>query len=120
MASSRRASRIEPEKNFATWQELLDEALTQRTVLNLAELDLVIGLSDPALNFHISTRPSLSFKGNMQVAVAEARNLVEEGNRVAFFANSNGELERLADVLQEYGVPFQLGVESASGSRGTR
>ncbi len=44
----------------------------------------------------------------MQVAVAEAKNLVEQGHRVAFFAPSNGELERLADVLREYSVPFQL------------
>ena len=29
---------------------------------------------------HIATRPSLSFHGNMQVAIAEARNLVEAGN----------------------------------------
>ena len=28
------------------------------------------------------TRPSMTFHGNMQVAVAEARNLVEQGNRV--------------------------------------
>ena len=52
------------------------------------------------------------------MAVAEARTLVEAGNRVAFFAASTGELERLADVLQEYSVPYQLGVESSAGSRG--
>ena len=38
----------------------------------------------------------------MPVAVAEARNLIQAGNRVAFFAASTGEIERLADVLQEY------------------
>jgi transcription-repair coupling factor (superfamily II helicase) len=53
----------------------------------------------------------------MPVAVAEARNLIEAGNRVAFFAASTGELERLADVLQEYAVPYQLGLESTSGAR---
>ena len=29
---------------------------------------------------------------------------------MAFFAPSNGELERLADILREYSVPFQLGL----------
>ena len=53
----------------------------------------------------------------MPVAVAEARNLIEAGNRVAFFAVSTGEVERLADVLQEYAVPYQLGLESSSGAR---
>jgi len=30
---------------------------------------------------------------------------------VAFFAPATGEVERLADVLNEYGVAYQLGVE---------
>jgi transcription-repair coupling factor (superfamily II helicase) len=47
----------------------------------------------------------------MQVAIAEARTLVEEGRRVAFFAGSIGELERMADILNEYTVPYQLGLE---------
>jgi transcription-repair coupling factor (superfamily II helicase) len=49
--------------------------------------------------------------------VAEARNLIEAGHRVAFFAASIGEIERLADVLQEYSVPYQLGLESTAGAR---
>ena len=53
----------------------------------------------------------MSFHGNMQVAIAEARTLVESGHRVAFFASSNGEVERMADILNEYGVPYQLGLE---------
>jgi transcription-repair coupling factor (superfamily II helicase) len=32
------------------------------------------------------------------------------GNRVAFFA-FHGEVERVADILNEYGVPYQLGLE---------
>jgi len=45
------------------------------------------------------------------VAIAEARTLVEEGRRVAFFAGSTGEIERVADILNEYGLPYQLGLE---------
>jgi len=71
------------------------------------------GPKPPAPNLHISSRPSLNFHGNMQVAIAEARNLVESGARVAFFAESTGELERVADILNEYGVPYQLGVEQS-------
>ena len=58
----------------------------------------------------------MAFHGSMQVAVAEAKSLVEQGNRVAFFAPSIGEFERLADILQEYTVPFQLGLEPAPTS----
>ena len=72
--------------------------------------ELEIGLQNGA-NLHISTRPSLSFHGNMQVAIAEARTLVESGKRVAFFASSTGEVERVADILNEYSIPYQLGLD---------
>jgi transcription-repair coupling factor (superfamily II helicase) len=92
--------------NFFEWPEF-EKALTG-PVLSLREL--AMGADIPHISTHISTRPSLAFQGNMQVAVAEAKNLVERGTRVAFFAPSNGELERLADILREYSVPFQLGL----------
>ena len=88
--------------NFFDWPEF--EKTLAGPVVNLRELAL--GADIP----HIATRPVLSFQGNMQVAVAEAKNLVDQGHRVAFFAPTNGELERLADVLREYSVPFQLGL----------
>jgi transcription-repair coupling factor (superfamily II helicase) len=113
----REPARIEPEKNFVAWEEA-QAALSGRTVLNLRQLDVSSGIAPAPHDHHIPTRPALTFKGNMPVAVAEARNLIETGHRVAFFAKSTGELERLGDVLQEYSVPYQLGIESAGGSRG--
>lgn len=74
--------------------------------------ELAVG-GDSSGTFHIASRPAMTFHGNMSVAVAEARNLVERGERVAFFAASHGEMERLADVLAEYSVPFQLGLDPA-------
>jgi transcription-repair coupling factor (superfamily II helicase) len=111
------ASRIAPEKNFAAWNEIA-AGLSNRTVINLRELEVSSGLESNPYEHYIPTRPSLNFRGNMAVAVSEARALVEGGNRVAFFATSTGELERLGDVLEEYSVPYQLGIESAGGSRG--
>ncbi|MGH9668290.1 MAG: transcription-repair coupling factor, partial [Bryobacteraceae bacterium] len=93
------------EANFYRWEELTDR-IDGATQVAIRELEL-----GAAEALHISTRPSMSFHGSMQVAVAEAKSLVEQGNRVAFFAPSTGELERLADILQEYSVPFQLGLE---------
>ncbi|MGA3203122.1 MAG: transcription-repair coupling factor, partial [Bryobacteraceae bacterium] len=83
---------------FWHWEEL-----RPKLCVMLRELDL-----DEAA--HISSRPSMAFHGSMQVAVAEAKTMVEQGYRVAFFAPSNGELERLADILREYSVPFSLGL----------
>jgi len=89
--------------NFFDW-ESFESSLAARARLDIRELDL------DSTHPHIATRPSLAFHGNMQVAVAEARTMVEQGYRVAFFAPTNGELERLADILREYSVPFQLGL----------
>jgi transcription-repair coupling factor (superfamily II helicase) len=99
-----------PEKGFFTWEELREIAST-RTSVALRELDVV---TDPfAQPLHISTRPSMTFHGNIQVAVAESRSIVENGGRVVFFAPSNGELERLSDIFSEYKIPFQLGLDTS-------
>ncbi|MCC7499670.1 MAG: transcription-repair coupling factor [Bryobacterales bacterium] len=97
---------LNPELNYFRWGELLSHLPSGGTQLELREIDLMAGLDQ----LHIPARPSMAFHGNMQVAVAEARNLVDRGNRVVFFAPSAGEVERLADILREYSVPFQLGL----------
>ena len=89
--------------NFLHWEDL-EKRFEHLPRVELRELDLETGAP------HISTRPSMAFHGSMQVAVAEAKTMVDQGYRVAFFAPSNGELERLADILREYSVPFQLGL----------
>ncbi len=89
--------------NFLHWEDLEKLAAGRQTV-SIRELDL------NATAPHISARPAMAFHGSMQVAVAETKTMVEQGYRVALFAPSNGELERLADILREYSVPFQLGL----------
>jgi transcription-repair coupling factor (superfamily II helicase) len=98
-----------PEKSFFRLGELKAEADSRKELL-LRELELFDRSDSEPL--HIGTRPSIAFHGNMQVAVAEGRSFVEHGGRVVFFAPSIGEIERLADIFQEYSVPFQLGLES--------
>ena len=93
------------------WDEMRGDKLksvAQHNEIEVRELDLS---TDPALRFHISTRPSMAFHGNMQVAIAEARTLVEHGNRVVFFGATTGEVERVADIMHEYGVVYQLGLD---------
>ena len=105
-----RAALCPPERIFLRWEELLERAQPAAQV-SLRELEVVTG--EPGL--HISTRPATSFQGNIQVAVSEARAMVASGGRVVFFGASTGELERLAEIFQEYGVPFQLGLEPSEG-----
>ena len=104
-----------PEANYYSWPELR-QSLDPDAELALRELELVTS-HDPLAPPQTASRPSLAFHGNIQAAIAEARNLVERGYRVVFFARSSGELERLADIFQEYSVPFQLGLDPADATR---
>ena len=75
---------------------------------DLVETRLIeIGAEDEN-SFHIATRPSLTFHGNLQFAIREAKTLIEGGASIAFFAPTAGELERIADVFTEYSVPWQI------------
>ncbi len=94
---------------FFTWEELAAEA-GRHAALSLRQLSLEEG------SLHIATRPAMAFHGSMQVAISEAKGLVAAGNRVVFFAASAGEVERLADVLNEYGIPYQLGLHQAGST----
>jgi transcription-repair coupling factor (superfamily II helicase) len=105
-----RSPAYDPDRIFFQWEELQRQAGAVPE-LALEELEIAWDGLQGALGRHISTRPTMAFHGNMQVAIAEARTLVEAGNRVAFFASSTGEVERVADILNEYRVPYQLGLE---------
>jgi len=94
----------DPDRIFLHWEELQAQ-VSAVPQLSLQQLDIAGG------SLHLATRPSMAFHGNMQIAVGETRNLVDAGNRVALFASSTGEVERLADLLNEYGIAYQLGLE---------
>ncbi|MBZ5591424.1 MAG: transcription-repair coupling factor [Acidobacteriia bacterium] len=106
---------VPPEKVFFRW----DELPVIHSMIELRELDVLAPNPNPQIpnpTLHIPTRPSMSFHGNMQVAIAEARGLIESGSRVAFFAASAGEIERLADIFNEYGIAYQLGTDQSDGT----
>ncbi len=105
-----RSAAYDPDRVFFRWEELARQALGGPQVA-FQQLDLAWSPSSGETSTHIATRPAMSFHGNIQVAVAEARTLVEAGNKVAFFASATGEVERLADIFNEYGVAYQLGLE---------
>ena len=113
---SERPSPCLPEQNFFQWNELRAH-VEGKAELQLRELEVLTPASPVSESAALSSRPAMTFHGNMQVAVAEARNLVDQGNRVVFFAPSTGELERLADIFQEYSVPFQLGLDPSDATR---
>mgnify|MGYP001221117513 CR=1 FL=1 len=105
---------LPPELNFFTLDELRAK-IEPRTRILLRELELAT-VEPQTRSWHISSRPSLSFHGNWRVAASESRTLAEQGNRVVFFAPTSGEVERLADILREYQIPFQLGLDTTEGT----
>jgi transcription-repair coupling factor (superfamily II helicase) len=126
-----RSPAYDPDQIFFRWEEL-EKTAAHSPQLSVRELDIgwtppsaEVGVDGETPTFpdspaesgtRIPTRPSLAFHGNMQFAIAEARTLVEGGNRVAFFAASTGEVERVADILNEYGIAYQLGLEQVDST----
>src|SRR5260370_30236773 len=86
------------------WDEFLERA-RGAGILEVRELELA---TPDAAGIHIASRPSLAFHGNLQIAIREAKTLMETGRQLAFFAPATGEIERLADIFSEYGVPFRI------------
>ena len=111
LRSDDRANYVPPEAVFLEWDELR-ERTADATQIEMRELDTGSGA------IHLSTRPAMSFHGNMPAAIAEARTLVDSGHQVAFFCATTGELERVADIFHEYAVPYQLGLDQRRGNAG--
>ena len=95
---------FQPEARYLRWEQM------PAAGLELRELAL------EGSGLHIASRPATVYHGSLKVALAEARSYVEQGYRVAIFAPSAGEVERLADVCQEYEMPFQLAMETSAAT----
>jgi len=113
LTESRKPDTCPSEKVYLSSDEL-QEATRETQSVTLRELDVVVG--GAAESASIATRPSIAFHGNIQMAVSEGRAIVERGGKVVYFAPSTGELERIADILQEYRVPYQLGLSTAEST----
>ncbi|HEU5451232.1 MAG TPA: transcription-repair coupling factor [Terriglobales bacterium] len=61
------------------------------------------------LHLSFLTQPTTRFHGSVPAVVEEVKKLATEGKRVLFAAPNTGEVERLAEIFTEYGVPFRLG-----------
>ena len=65
----------------------------------------------------IPTRPTLRLHGSVPALVEQLRSLARQEMRALLAAANQGEVERLASILQEYGISYRIGSRSAhSGS----
>jgi len=72
--------------------------------------------SDSAELVQFSSHPTPRFHGAVPKLLEEVKKLSAAGERVVLAAGSIGELERLADIFNEYQVPYRLGTRGRAAS----
>jgi len=65
---------------------------------------------------HFSTRPTPRFHGNLPKMLDEVKKLTAAGEHVMLAAGSVGEIERLADIFNEYQAPYRIGTRAKAGA----
>ena len=90
---------LSPEQWAAALQQLPTLAVEQ----------LGIESADDAEHIVMQTQPTTRFHGSVAAMTEEVGKLTREGKRVIFAVSSTGEVERLADVFNEYNLSFRIG-----------
>ena len=104
-----------PEAGTFYWQgEEFELALQLATRVELEQLGMS---ASEVARFHLSSRPSSRFHGDVVACVGDMKSQLEAGGKIFLTAASTGELERYADICREYEVPYVLG-ESESAAAG--
>ncbi len=87
----------------------------------LGAVDVLEGDTNEGSEIEFATRPTMRFHGSIPAMVDELRKLIEAEARILIAAPNQGEVERLAGLLQEYGVPYRLGwrADAATGASAT-
>ena len=97
---------VRPEDLYLS-PERWHERLRGSTILAVEQLG--IEDSDDAEHLVLQTQPTTRFHGSVAAMTEEVGRLTREGKRVMFAVSSTGEVERLADVFNEYNVSFRIG-----------
>ncbi len=95
------------------WQQRVDA----RTGAELEHLGITTSAGQEEISF--STQPTPRFHGSVPAMVEEVKKLAAENKRTIFAAPHMGDVERLADIFSEYGVPFRLGSKTTKTSAGS-
>jgi len=61
----------------------------------------------------IPTRPTLRLHGSIPVLIEQLRSLATQETRTILAVANQGEVERLAGILQEYGISYRIGSRAA-------
>ena len=97
---------VRPEDLYLTpeeWRARLQQATT------IAVEQLGIENADDGEHLTLQTQPTTRFHGSVAAMTEEVSQLARQGKRVIFAVSSTGEVERLADVFNEYNLSFRIG-----------
>jgi transcription-repair coupling factor (superfamily II helicase) len=103
-------SLITPEDIYVR-PEALQAALASHPGLDIDQLGAVDVLEEDETlgEIEFTSRPTLRFHGSIPALVEQIRTLMTQDVRTLLVAPNQGELERLANLLREYEVPYRLG-----------
>ena len=75
----------------------------------LGAVDVLDADRSDASEVEFATRPTMRFHGSIPALLDQLRSLMENEARILIASPNQGEVERLAGLLQEYGVPYRIG-----------
>src|SRR5579875_2341706 len=87
----------------------------------LGAVDVLESDTSEGSEIEFATRPTLRVHGSIPAMLDELRALMEADARILIAAPNQGEVERLAGLLQEYGVSYRLGwrADTSAGASAT-
>ena len=91
--------------------EVLEAQLLSHPGIDIDQLGVVDVLEDDTTLGEIAfqARPTLRFHGSIPAFLEQVRSLMEQETRMLLVAPNQGEVERLANLLREYQLPYRLG-----------
>jgi transcription-repair coupling factor (superfamily II helicase) len=91
--------------------EVLQAQLASHPGLDIDQLGVVDVLEEDQTlgEIEFTSRPTLRFHGSIPALIDQIRDLMNQEVRTLLVAPNQGEVERLANLLREYEVPYRLG-----------
>ncbi len=104
-------SLVRPEDIYLSPWELEDRmrAFTGCDLDQLGAVDILDADRSDLSEVDFATRPTMRFHGSIPALIDQLRTLMDGDARVLLTAPNQGEVERLASLLQEYQLPYRLG-----------
>ena len=114
-------SLVRPSDLYLSPWELQDRirAYTGCELDQLGAVDVLDSDRSDASEIEFATRPTMRFHGSIPAMIDQLKLLMENEARVLIAAANQGEVERLAGLLQEYGVPYRIGSRTQQGGSAT-